>query len=144
MYSNHCCWFLSCAANTYAEKNGMKFFAAPVKTDKTKVKPITHSRVNPSSNSWHANGQDPISRYIEGDSHSINISEVPLFDDLTKQKGFFTVLGPDVQVKALKGGTGWFDITKSNPLLQWGLPIGLTSLLGMGLLNNNNEKEYQN
>ena len=44
----------------------------------------------------------------------------------------------------LKGGTGWFDITKSNQLLQWGLPIGLTSLLGMGLLNNNNEKEYQN
>lgn len=131
-------------ADTYAEKNGMKFFAAPVKTDKTTIKPITHSRVNPSSNSWHTNGQDPISRYIEGDSHSINISEVPLFDDLTKQKGFFTVLGPDVQVKALKGGTGWFDITKSNPLLQWGLPIGLTSLLGMGLLNNNNEKEYQN
>jgi hypothetical protein len=123
------------SADTYAEKNGMKFFAAPVKTNKTTIKPITHSKVNPSSNSWHTNGQDPISRYIEGDSHSINISEVPVFDDVSKQKGFFTVLGPDVQVKALKGGTGWFDTTKLNPLLQWGLPIGLMS--GVSLLNNN-------
>lgn len=136
-------WYSSNPANsaTYSGPNGMQFYAAPVKTNKTNIQPITTSKVNASSNHWTSDKMDPISRHIKGDTNSINISEVPVYDDLSKKKGFFTVLGKDVQVKALKGGTGWFDLKNPNPLAQWILPIGISSTIGIKALNNN-ENEY--
>jgi len=58
---------------------------------------------------------------------------------LTKLKSFFTVLGPDVQVKALKGGTGWFNLAEKNPLLKWSVPIGIGSALTLNTLSDDNE-----
>lgn len=136
-------WYSSNVANspTYSGTNGLRFFGAPVKTNKTNIKTITNSRANPHSNSWHAEGQDPIGQYIDGNSHSINISEVPLVDDMSKLKGFYTVLGNDVQVKALKGGTGWFDLSNPNPLMQLSIPLGISSMVGLKAFSKDNEQK---
>lgn len=136
-------WYSSNVANspTYSGPRGLRFFGAPVKTDKTNIKAITNSRANPHSNSWHSEGQDPIGQYIDGNSHSINISEVPLVDDMSKLKGFYTVLGNDVQVKALKGGTGWFDLSNPNPLRQLSMPLGIGSIIGLKAFNKDNERK---
>lgn len=134
-------WYSSNVSNAqeYSGQHGLRFFGAPVKTDKTNIVPIKTSKSNPTSTSWNASGEDPIHRHVSGNSHSINISEVPVIDTLTDLKSFFTVLGPDVQVKALKGGTGWFNLAEKNPLLKWSVPIGIGSALTINTLTDENK-----
>lgn len=134
-------WYSSNVANAqeYSGTNGLRFFGAPVKTSKTNIVPIKTTKSNPTSTSWNAAGEDPVHRHVSGDGHSINITEVPVTDSLTKLKSFFTVLGPDVQVKALKGGTGWFNLAEKNPLLKWSVPIGIGSALTINTLTDDSK-----
>ena len=58
-----------------------------------------------------------MSGYVTGGKGSINISEIPVIDEMIKgvhndqTRGFVTLLGEGVRVKALKGGTGLFDLS---------------------------------
>lgn len=63
-------WYSSNPANssTYSGPRGMQFYAAPVKTNKTNIQPITTSKANASSNHWTSDKMDPISRHIKGDT----------------------------------------------------------------------------
>ena len=60
---------------------------------------------------------------------------------MAKTTGFFIVLGPDTQIKVLKGGTGWFDLSKSNPLLQLAIPVGIGSAVGIPTLINHEQTD---
>lgn len=116
-------------AHGYVEHNGNLFQAVPIKTNETKILPIITLKTHPSSNAWKKLGvkDDPIRNYIQDGSNGINISEVPLKDSLTKKDNiFYTILGTNVGVKALKGGTGLFDLAQKNPFLSLILPSALT------------------
>lgn len=64
-----------------------------------------------------------------------------LIDDVSVRKPqLWTVLGNNVQVKAVKGGTGMFNLSEINPLLQWSIPIGLATTIGFKSLNNEDKK----
>ena len=120
---------------------GMGFYGAPVKTDKTHINIVRTEKANPSSTHWNSSGPDPIGAHLSNDPNAINITETYLTDDVSSRRPqLWTILGKNVQTKAVKGGTGMFDLTKANPLLQWSIPVGLATTIGFKTLNNEDKK----
>lgn len=122
-------WYNSNIANAshYTGKNGLAFFGAPIRTPETKVFITGQSNPNSTLQHWRmTDSDDSMSGYVTGGKGSINISEIPVIDEMVKgvykdqTRGFATLLGEGVRVKALKGGTGLFDLSQMNPLLYNG------------------------
>lgn len=122
-------WYNSNIGNAshYTGNNGLAFFAAPIKTPDTRVEIIRQSRPTSTLQHWRTTDtSDSMSGYSTGGRGTINISEIPIIDEMVKglpkeqTRGFATFLGDGVRVKALKGGTGLFDLSQMNPLLHNG------------------------
>lgn len=137
-------WYSNLVENAEHYKEGpygMGFYGAPVKTDNTVINMVRTQRAKPSSNHWNSSGKDPIIAHLSNNPNAINITETHLIDDVSVRKPqLWTVLGNNVQVKAVKGGTGMFNLSEINPLLQWSIPIGLATTIGFKSLNNEDKK----
>ena len=129
---------------------GMTFQFLPVKTGRTKVSVIRNSGTNPSSNHWFsADAGSPIKGYLSADSHAVNISETPLYDDLSESsgtflekrnpenRGYYTVTGEGVRIKAVKGGTGLYDLSKP------GILAGLSASVLLKYIHNSRDEREQ-
>lgn len=90
-------------------------------------------------NNW-AGG--PIGAYLSKDrARSVNMSEGVLTDDYATQvlnsdpiKGVFTIVGPDIPVKSVFGGSGMYDVSPKklyNPFLS----LTMMGMLGYKHLN---------
>lgn len=117
------------------------------------IRLIKRQTANPTSNAW-AGPNRPIAAYLSKDrAHSVNVSEGPLIDEFATTKvankenpvkGVFTVVGPDIPVKSMFGGSGQYDISPENrykPFMSFALPIGLAGTLGYKYYNNYNNEE---
>lgn len=124
-------------APTYAGKDGLQFLGVPVKTPTTKIEILRTPEQYPTSKHWR--NDEPIGHFIP--EQGIGITETPIYDDLSKAYGFYTILDPNIQVKALKGGTGLFDLSKKNPLLSVGIPAATLATLAT-ILNTDDEQVY--
>lgn len=103
------------------------------------IRLIKRQKANPSSNNW-AGG--PIGAYLSKDrTRSVNMSEGVLTDDYATQvlnsdpiKGVFTIVGPDIPVKSVFGGSGMYDVSPKklyNPFLS----LTMMGMLGYKHLN---------
>lgn len=103
------------------------------------IRLIKRQKANPSSNNW-AGG--PIGAYLSKDrARSVNMSEGVLTDDYATQvlnsdpiKGVFTIVGPDIPVKSVFGGSGMYDVSPKklyNPFLS----LTMMGMLGYKHLN---------
>lgn len=100
------------------------------------IRLIKRQKANPSSNNW-AGGA-----YLSKDrTRSVNMSEGVLTDDYATQvlnsdpiKGVFTIVGPDIPVKSVFGGSGMYDVSPKklyNPFLS----LTMMGMLGYKHLN---------
>lgn len=119
---------------------GLQFYGLPIKPSKIypkmgdDVRLIKREITSPSSNNWNGAGQ-PIGSFIgKNPEKKIHISEGPLRDDLASKynnsdvNGVFTIVGEDIPVKSVFGGTGMYNIEGANlfkPFASLALPLGL-------------------
>lgn len=125
-------------------KGGMMIYGIPIKpsflfpgtSDSPRL--IKRLSANPTSTNWNGAG-DPIGAFLDRNSEkAIHISEGPLIDSAASRsqghtvKGIFTIVGRDIPVKSIFGGSGMYDTEKHlyEPFRQLAMPIGLTSLIG--------------
>lgn len=117
------------------------------------IRLIKRQTANPSSNSW-AGPNRPINAYLSPDkASSINMSEGSLIDDHATQvlntrdnpvKGVFTIVGEDIPVKSVFGGSGMYDTSPKNlynPFMSFVLPIGFAGTLGYRYFNNSKDEK---
>ena len=98
------------------------------------------STTNPSSNNWNGSPNSPIRQFVSSDkTRAINISEGPLKDDFASKvtnsgvNGTFTIVGEDIPIKSVFGGSGMYDISKENlykPFMSL-IPIGMLGAYGL-------------
>lgn len=150
-------WFDSnrAGAHTYSNPDGaaggLKIFGLPIRpsllypymSDRPRL--IKRQTANPTSNNWDGNG-GWIGSFVEKNPEKkVNMSEGPLIDYLASKKsgspvkGVFTIVGENIPVKSVFGGSGMYSTEGKNlykPFMQFAAPIGLTSLIGYKAYGN--------
>lgn len=133
-------------AIAYADKDGYQLYGLPIKPSvmnknwDDKVRLIPRLTTKPSSNNWNGSSQSPIGQFLSPDAtRTVNVSEGPLTDDLASKvtnspvNGVFTIVGEDIPIKSIFGGSGMYDISKENlykPFMSL-LPFGLLGAYGL-------------
>lgn len=147
-------WFDSDISGSqhYAGKDGLEIYGVPIKPSllfpkaNDEVTLIKRQTVNPSSNSWNGTPNSWIGEFLEKHPEKrVHVSEGPLIDTAASKgvgypvKGVFTIVGQNIPVKSIFGGTGMYDIKGSNlfkPFMQYAAPIGLASTIGYKTLKD--------
>ena len=113
-----------------------------------KVHLIKRQTTNPTSNNWNGVGSWIGTHIGKNREKKVHISEGPLIDyAATKSqghpvKGVFTIVGENIPVKSVFGGSGMYSIEGKNllkPFMQFAAPIGLASLIGYKAYDKNKE-----